>query len=231
MDRGAHLKSALLLDYNGVIVQDESLHFDSFREVLGESGIELSRDEYDHTYLGIDDRAAFREAARRYRIGGDLEELVQRKSRRYRAMAEQSIEIVPGVTRFVREAARECHVAVVSGALRAEVPPGLERAGIADLVEVLLSSDDVSTSKPDPTSYRTALRQLAARHGNGGWRAVVIEDSLPGIGAARNLGAGCVAITTSHAPAALQHADAVWDSFEDHDPSELGTLWREVAVP
>jgi beta-phosphoglucomutase len=224
---------ALLLDYNGVVVRDEHLHFESFREALRGMGIAITREDYDRTYLGVDDRAAFRKA---YALHGrrvskdDLEREVQDKSRRYRALAERSLELVPGVARFVRGAAKHCHVAVVSGALGIEIPPGLERAGIADLVEVLLSSDDVAISKPDPTSYRTALLRLAERHGAGPWRAIVIEDSLPGIGAARNLGAGCIALTTSHPAGALHDADAVWDSFERHLPSELGPIWRKVEL-
>lgn len=224
---------ALLLDYNGVVVKDEHLHFESFREALRGMGIRVTREDYDRTYLGVDDRAAFRKAfdlhGRRVTTD-DLEREVQDKSRRYRALAERSLDLVPGVARFVRGAARHCHVAVVSGALGIEIPPGLERAGIADLVEVLLSSDDVSTSKPDPTSYRTALRRLAQRHGAASWRAIVIEDSLPGIGAARNLGAGCIALTTSHPAAALRDADVVWDSFDGHRPAELEPLWRPVAA-
>jgi beta-phosphoglucomutase len=196
-------------------------------------GIAITREDYDRTYLGVDDRAAFRKAFElhgRRVTTGDLEREVQDKSRRYRTLAERSLDLVPGVRRFVRAAARHCHVAVVSGALGIEIPPGLARAGIADLVEVLLSSDDVSTSKPDPTSYRTALRRLAERHGPGAWRAIVIEDSLPGIGAARNLGAGCIALTTSHPAGALTEADVVWDSFDGHEPAELGPLWRSVAL-
>ncbi len=224
---------ALLLDYNGVVVSDEHLHFESFREALRESGIAIDRAEYDRTYLGVDDRAAFRKAFELHgkRCSADeMEEQVQAKSRRYQALAADRLEVVPGVGRFVREAARRCHVAVVSGALRSEIPFGLERAGITDLVEVLLSSDDVSTSKPDPTSYRTALQRLAAAHAAAEWRAVVIEDSLPGIGAARALGAGCVALTTSHPASELGHADLVWDSFDHHDPAELGAIWRAVSL-
>ena len=56
---------ALLLDYNGVIVDDEPLHFASFRDVLAEEGIPLTEREYAAEYLGIDDRAAFGKAFRR----------------------------------------------------------------------------------------------------------------------------------------------------------------------
>ena len=159
-----------------------------------------------------------------------MEQCVQRKSRAYLALAAHDLRAVPGVADFVRRAAEHCRIAVVSGAVGAEIPPGLARAGIADCIDVVLSSDEVTTSKPDPSSYRQALRLLATRHGADAWRAVVVEDSLPGIGAARALGAGCIALTTTHAANALHGADAVWRSFEGHDPAELEPLWRPVTL-
>ena len=46
---GVHprVMDALLLDYNGVIVDDERLHFASFRDILQEEGIALTQAEYD----------------------------------------------------------------------------------------------------------------------------------------------------------------------------------------
>jgi beta-phosphoglucomutase len=153
---------------------------------------------------------------------------VQRKSRAYLRLAEAELEVVAGVGSFVRHASRTAHIAVVSGALGAEIPLGLRRAGIDDLVEVLVTSDDVTTTKPDPEGFRIALRRLDERHHADHWRAVIVEDSLPGVGAARNLGAGCIAITTSHDSHELRDADVVWDSFEGHTPDELHALWRKV---
>ena len=56
---------ALILDFNGVIVDDEPLHFASFRDVLASEGIPLDAAAYYADYLGFEDRAAFREAFRR----------------------------------------------------------------------------------------------------------------------------------------------------------------------
>jgi beta-phosphoglucomutase len=225
---------ALLLDYNGVIVQDEPLHFASFRATLAEEGITLSEQEYFSHYLGLNDRVAFQKAferAGRPFARASVEPIVQRKSRAYLRLAERGLKVVPGVAAFVEAAARSARVAVVSGALGAEIPLGLRRAGIEHLVEVLVSSDDVTTTKPDPEGFRIALARLAQRHGTREWRAVVIEDSLPGVGAARALGAGCVAITTSHGADELKDADLVWTSFDGHDPAEMTPLWREVDLP
>jgi beta-phosphoglucomutase len=221
---------ALLLDYNGVIVDDEPLHCEALRAVLEEEGLPLTREAYYAEYLGLDDRACFRKAL--YEDGrplppGEVAHLVARKGERYLALAARSLPLVPGAGAFVREAARRCRVAIVSGAVRREVALGLARAGIADAVSAVVTSEDVATSKPDPAGLRLGLARLAAT-APGPWCAAVAEDSLPGLAAARTLGAGCVMIATSHPAAALAAADLVWTSFEGHHPDELEPLFRAV---
>lgn len=223
---------ALLLDFNGVVVNDEPLHFAAFRDVLSDEGLTLDEPTYYADYLGFDDHASFREAYRR--ANRPLEprtakRLVGRKAERYAAFAARDLPIVPGVTGFVRRAAARWRIAIASGALRGEIEFGLACAGISDVVEVIVSAEDVGITKPDPAGYRLALARLGAPCGEPGTpRAVVVEDSLPGLYAARALGAGCVMLTTSHDAGALAAADRVWASFEGHLPAELDALLQPV---
>jgi beta-phosphoglucomutase-like phosphatase (HAD superfamily) len=50
---------------------------------------------------------------------------------------------------------------------------------------------------------------------------MVIEDSLPGLRAARGAGLRCAMLTTSHPAAALTAADTVWTDFTGRHPSDL----------
>jgi HAD superfamily hydrolase (TIGR01509 family) len=222
----------LLLDYNGVLVDDEPLHGAAFFAVLAEEGLPLSREDYYAEYLGMDDRACFRLALNRDGrpiVPGDVGHLVERKRARYLALAEQGLPLVAGAAAFVREAARRWPVAVVSGATRREIALGLARAGIADVVRAVVSCDDTPTSKPDPAGFRLALARLSAAAPDP-CRAAIAEDSLPGLAAARALGAGCLMLATTHPAATLAGADLVWTSFDGHHPAELEPLFREVAV-
>src|SRR5438034_956114 len=71
-----------------------------------------------------------------------------------------------------------------------------------------------------PPPQLDRLRPLPAGH------CVVIEDSLPGLSAARAAGMRCAMLTTSHPSAALARAgaDLVWSDFAGHDPAELLAL-------
>lgn len=224
---------ALLLDFNGVIVDDEPIHKVAFCGVLAEHGLSLDDASYNAEYLGCDDRAAFRKAfagAGRALADEAVRDLVERKNRRYVALVERDLPVVPGVEAFVRAAAARSRIAVVSGALRREIEYGLGVAGLEHVVETIVSAEDVSGTKPDPAGFRLALRRLADRFPAPAWRAAVIEDSLPGLAAARAIGAGCVMLTTTHDTAALAGADLLWDTFEGHAPAELEPLWRPMEV-
>jgi HAD superfamily hydrolase (TIGR01509 family) len=221
------MNQALLFDFNGVIVDDEAQHYEALQHVLAGEGIALSRESYWEEFLGFDDRMCFREAFRRAEQpldDGALERLVAAKSREYEAMTASTLALVPGVTQFVTRAAERFRLGVVSGALRREIERALERAELLPLFEVLVSADEVAVCKPDPTGYRAAHAALQAGGAVPANRCVVIEDSLPGMLAARRAGMPCVMLTTSHPPHALREADLVWDSFAGHAPAELEAL-------
>jgi len=215
---------ALLLDFNGVIVDDEEQHRATLESVLAEHGISLTRDQYYADYLGWNDRMsfaiAFRQAGRQIAPEG-LEGLVAEKSRRYGKLIERSLTLVPGVREFIEQAAAQFRLGIVSGALRHEIEHVLVNAGLRRHFEVIVGGDQVAMSKPDPEGYLAAHAELARRRLLVPAACVAIEDSLPGLAAARAAGMRCVMLATSLAPQSLAGADAVWRSFEGHDPAEL----------
>lgn len=226
------MTDVLLLDYNGVIVDDEPLHCEAFLTVLEEEGIVLDRDEYYDDYLGLDDRACFRQALDRDGrpiVQGDVGHLTVRKGRHYLTLAARGLPLVPGAAAFVRAAAETTRVAIVSGASRAEMALGLRQTGLDAVVRTVVSCEDVRTSKPDPAGFRLALRGLVG-DAPGPVRVVVAEDSIPGLAAALTLGAGCLMLTTSHPASALTGADLVWASFAGHHPDELSPAYREIRL-
>ena len=105
----------------------------------------------------------------------------------------------------------------MSGALRREIELVLDLAGLRPHFSEIVAAEDVSACKPDPEGYNMARSALAVAQR----RCMVIEDSLPGLAAARAAGLRCVMLTTSHGEDACTDADLVWPDFSGHDPSEL----------
>jgi len=218
---------AVFFDFNGVLVDDEAQHCHALQAVLRDEGILLSREEYYAHYLGVDDRAGFVQAYRRANrtlTSAQVQRLVEAKSQLYQQLIRTSLEIVAGAAEFVRAAAERFRLAIVSGALRREVELGLTRTGFADRFEAIITADDISQCKPDPAGYLAARAALEQRQPVAS--CVAIEDSLPGLAAARAAGMACVMLTTSHSTRTLRDSGAtlVWDSFAGHSPAELADL-------
>jgi HAD superfamily hydrolase (TIGR01509 family) len=195
--------AAFLFDFNGVLVDDERVHFAAFREVLGRHGIALDEKTYVERYLAFDDATAFSSMLRDAGVEGTpalVAKCVEEKLPLYLAAVEKDLVFFEGAFDLVRACAKHGDVAIVSGALRVEIELALERAGAT--VKTIVAAEDVAACKPDPAGYHEALRRLGVE------TAIVIEDSLAGIAAARAAGCKVFAVAHSYPASALEAAGA-----------------------
>ena len=215
------MSSAILFDFNGVIIDDEPQHCDALIATLAEYGYPLDRETYYRDYLGFDDRECFRFTFTR---DGDkveesrLLEAIERKNRHYERALRADMRLVPGAVDFVETAALDGHqLAIVSGALRREIELVLKLSGLAPHFAEIVAAEDVTACKPDPQGFNRAREALAVPAA----RCVVIEDSLPGLAAARAAGLRCAMLSTSHGEDSLAGGDMVWRDFVGRGPDEL----------
>jgi len=222
---------AVLLDFNGVLIDDEPLHERLLRQVLAEEGIEPARALDRSASLGTDDRGSFSAALRR--AGRKVEpaavaRLVARKAAYYQEeIRRQGYPFFPGAIELVRGLAAEgILLGLVSGALRDEVDGALRQAGVVDRFKSIVTAEDVAAGKPDPEGYRVALALLNTEpplperivHPHD---AVAIEDTPPGLVAAAAVGLGTVGVAQSWDATALAGADLVVASISELSPATL----------
>jgi HAD superfamily hydrolase (TIGR01509 family) len=215
---------ALIFDFNGIIVDDEPIHFELFKQVLAEEGIKLTEADYYARYLGFDDRGAFTAAYREH--GRSLDEkllarLIDRKAIYYQSEIRSKVRIFPGVEKLVTTLVSVLPLAVASGALRQEIETILSAAGLLKHFAVIISAEDVDHGKPEPEIFLKALARLNAQVEDGdpidAADCLVIEDSKEGIRGARRAGMKCLAVSNSHPTELLQEANAVVRSLEEVD--------------
>jgi HAD superfamily hydrolase (TIGR01509 family) len=204
--------AAVLFDYNGVLLDDERLHWRACRDALAPAGIPLPEALYVARYLAFDDHAACRAALRdagwppARRAPSAIDRLVRRKRRLYRRLvARGGLVVSAGAKRVVRDLAAQVPLAIVSGAARFEIEGTLRRARLLDHFRVIVAAEDVRRCKPSPEGYRRALRNLRLRSGAG---CVAVEDSPGGIEAARAAGIRVLAVATTYPAPALRRAGA-----------------------
>ncbi len=228
---------AIIFDFNGVLADDEEVHFLMFQRVLGEEGILLTREKYYGEYLGYDDRGCFRAAclaAGRNLADEDLAGLIERKSAYYTAHVAGHDVLYPGAAEAVWRMSGRYALAVVSGALRSEIDDILRRAGLRSQFRVVVAAEDVSAGKPDPEGFVKALAELNGKRAAGSAmlepdECLVIEDSHAGIEAAHRAGMPVLAVAHTYPAESLRDADDVIPSIADLTADVAERLTRRNA--
>jgi beta-phosphoglucomutase-like phosphatase (HAD superfamily) len=225
---------ATLFDYNGVLADDEIVHLEAFRDALAPSGLSVSEHDYVQRYLGFDDRGAFRAIltdAGRSPTEQEISELVAVKKPLYLARAEARLPTFAGAAELVQRRAERGPVGVVSGALRDEIMLGLRVLGVEGSVRYVVSAEDTRACKPDPEGYLIGIERLAAEIGPALSRlALVIEDSIAGVEAAKAARLPCIAVTHSYGEAALRGAgaDLVVTQLDELSDELLASLFKKL---
>ncbi|NES04924.1 MAG: HAD family phosphatase [Okeania sp. SIO2F4] len=229
---------AVLFDFNGVIINDEFLHEKLIEQVLLEENLLLKPEEYHKFCLGRSDRTCLDDILTqrgRYVNEGYLEQLIKRKTLAYQQQLE-SIEELPIYSDTVdfidRVSQANLKMAVVTGAIRAEVELVLNKANLADYFQVIIAEDDVKTSKPKPDGYLLAVDILNQQYTDINLKpseCLVIEDTFAGIEAAKLAGMPVVGVAHTYPFHMLQRL-ANWcvDYLSDLELDRIQKVNQEI---
>lgn len=222
---------AILFDFNGVIVDDEHIQFEAYREVMKPYEVELTEYAY-FSRMGMNDRvfvtSVFEEAGKPV-DGQILDSITGAKTAKWRESVTANVPLFDGVDNFIRKCAEEFAIGIVSMAKRQEIELVLELAGLKDEFAFILSAEDIKTYKPDPECYREGFRRidlyrtsnghLPMDHGD----CLAIEDAAAGVQAAKGAGLKALGITSHVSAEALRSAgaDAVAKRLDDWMPESI----------
>ena len=210
---------AVIFDFDGIIVDTEPLHYKAFQEILVPLGLGYSWQHYLDLYMGFDDRDAFREA---FRAAGrplpdqELKKLMEEKAKAFLDIVSTGVAPYPGVVELIRSISGNLPLALCSGALRSDIDPILAQLSLTDAFDCIVTAEEVTASKPDPESYRLALRRLQERFlaaGIEAGKSLAVEDTPAGIASAIGAGLNVLAVTNSYPQERLTGAIRVVESL------------------
>lgn len=178
---------AVIFDMDGVLIDAREWHFEALNRALALFGFEISRFDHLSTYDGLPTRRKLemlsieRDLPRP--LHGFLNELKQRYTMELvHASCKPSFHHEYALSRLQREGYR---LGVASNSVSNTVHTMMEKSGLRQYLDVLVSNEDVKNGKPDPEIYHLAMQRLQVEPRE----CLIVEDNDHGIRAARASGA------------------------------------------
>ncbi|MCU1692059.1 MAG: HAD-superfamily hydrolase, subfamily variant 3 [Frankiales bacterium] len=183
--------TAVLLDFDGTLLDSESSHLRSWEESYLAHGHVLDRERW---IAGVGGHGLGHDWAA---LLGEAFDPDRRRARELELV--HALEVREGVVELLALPGR---FAVVSSSPRDWVVPHLDRLGLLPALELVVTREDAPRAKPAPDLYEEALRRLGTSD------AVAVEDSANGVTAARAAGLPVLAVPGPvTAGQDLSHAD------------------------
>jgi HAD superfamily hydrolase (TIGR01509 family) len=207
------MKTALLFDLDGTLVDSDPEHLVAFQRVFAPHGIELDHSEYAANIMGASNAMI---ASRYLSHLSPLEQAaaLDAKEADYRDNLG-ALEPILGALALLDFADRRgLKCAVVTNAPRANAEKVLAALGIGQRLPILVIGGELARSKPDPLPYLTALERTGALAAH----SIAFEDSLSGVRAAAAAGLAVVGMMTTLDSRTLIEAGATFTASNFTDP-------------
>ncbi len=183
---------AVIFDFDGIVLDSETPEYESHRRIYERCGVTLTIDEWCGvigTWSEGHDEQWFTRLCQRSAGAPARDSYFEERRRIFD-------EIVPGSPmRGIDELLARLREGGIPTAIASSAPArwvvhAVERIGVRPLFDAVVTGDEVARRKPAPDVYLEAARRLGVDPA----RSVAIEDSGPGITAARAAGLKTIAI-------------------------------------
>jgi beta-phosphoglucomutase len=203
---GIHMIKAVIFDLDGVIFDTEHKRFKDLKKVLKRQGLTLPDSKF-HEMLGKKSELFIR----------DLYPQLSQKA--WKAIAQERREIqyhnlkggrlIKGAASLLRYLkVRFYKVAVTTGSRKFIVDQLLNMYVLRRYFDVIVTGEDYKTSKPNCECYKVTVKKLGVKPGE----AIVIEDAVNGIKAAKKLGCRTYGLKTYFKGKELDIADKTFNT-------------------
>lgn len=204
------LHTAAIFDMDGVIIDSGPWHLQAWKTVLRSHGIVADDMEFRRLFGMRDSEVIPRLIANN--SDDDAHQFMEEKSRVFQQLIAQHATPISGVIEVIdRLRAHNVRVGLASLARPEEIASILDKTGLRDRLPVVITGDSIMRDKPAPDIFLTAAYRLDVDPSS----AVVFEDAISGVEAARAAGMSIIALSTSYSPGELSHADLVVSDFTD----------------
>ena len=183
---------AILFDFDGVLADTEPLHWECWGEVIRPLGMSISWQNYKAHCIGISDREFLETLGRVSDPPHSIDELWPLYPLKKQLLAERAAtgKLIASEIKDLLKEISGYQLAVVTSSATLEIRSILQAENVLGLFQTCVYGDEVQNLKPNPEPYLTAMMRLGVT------RAIVLEDSAPGIQSGK--AAGCEVMEIRH---------------------------------
>ncbi|MBU4246568.1 MAG: HAD family phosphatase [Nanoarchaeota archaeon] len=187
---------AVIFDLDGTLIDALDGHVLTLNRAFAVKGYPKQKPKEIYKYYGETGEEIIRALLKKPSIDAEVEEIARLKREFYKETNGIYIKLLPGVAELIRMLhSKKIPLAVASSANRRGIDEALDKTGIAKYFSVIVSSDDVKNSKPNPEIFLKAAKALKIAPK----KCLVFEDSLWGVMAAIAAEMKCIAVATGTA--------------------------------
>jgi len=182
---------AVLFDNDGVLVDTETLFFETTRRAFAELGLNLDRETWARRYLT--EGSSSKEIA--LSLGADagrVTQVIEQRNQQYWSVLKNPPPLRPYVQETLAALHGRFQLAIVTGCGREQLNLVHNGNAVLAMFNLIVTSDDCSSSKPHPEPYLAALLALRVEP----TQCIAIEDSPRGLASARAAGIPCIVVPT-----------------------------------
>lgn len=178
---------AVLFDMDGVLIDAKEWHYEALNRALELFGTPISRHDHITTFDGLPTRKKLEMLSVEKGLPKELHDFINELKQQY------TMDIVHTHCKptFVHQytlstlKASGYLLGVCSNSVRNSVSTMMQKAGLKQYLDILVSNEDVSAGKPNPEMYIKAIEHFNLKP----QECLIIEDNDNGIKAARAAGA------------------------------------------
>jgi beta-phosphoglucomutase len=193
-----------IFDHDGVLVDSLAHHQQAWVELGERAGLPVTAAFIRETF-GMANPSIFRKLVGESISPDEIARYTDLKEACYRDLARGKIVLMDGVRDLLdRLTAAGFVLAVGTSGIRANLQLTIDEAGLAGRFAAIASAEDFTHGKPDHEVFLVAAKKAGVepRH------AVVFEDAVYGVQAARAAGMRAIGVTTTNPAPALYEAGA-----------------------
>jgi HAD superfamily hydrolase (TIGR01509 family) len=208
----------IIFDLDGVLVDSKSIHFKALNNALKALNpiYEITKEEQEYIYEGLPTKAKLSLLHKNKGLPENKFESVWNMKQDITSTMFSNITEDKNLIEFIKKIKNNnINIAVASNSIKNTVNKCLNSLGILDLVDYVVSNEDVNNPKPHPEMYWKTMSHF----GSIAEDTVIFEDSIVGRLAAKDSGATLIEVENrndlneekiNHAIKLLESARSIW---------------------